>query len=113
MLELYILDSEAEKPLAGQVSVDYDYQAEQHVQDLVAANLDRQYPLISFILCDGDGIRCVWTRTAEEAAKGSPPVIIKVTERFQGQWERAVESVQAITPSTYYELVVATRHFLS
>jgi len=114
-MRLYILDDETENPLVCRTGLlDYDYQAEAWVRDFAEGRQgDTGRPLISFILCDTNGIRCVWTRSVDDAAAEKLPTITKVARRFTGEWVHDVESVDSIDASDPYERVVLTRHFQS
>lgn len=62
-------------------NLDYDYQAEQHVQET-----SREQPyLVKWILSDDLEIRCVWERPEGNA---DFPNITQRSTRFQGEWEK-------------------------
>lgn len=109
---LYFLDDEAENPLVARVPLDFDYMAEQYVADFAEGREGgTRRPLITFILCDAEGIRCVWTRSVEDALAKKLPVITKVTARFTGEWVRSVEPVPRIEAVDPYELAAHSVHF--
>jgi len=84
MLELH--DSEVGKTLAAKVDpVDYDYQAEQWVQE----THDRT-TIVKWILYDGVGIRCVWERPQGSLEM---PNITQRSTRFSGTWQQGPEEV--------------------
>ncbi len=84
-LELH--DNEAGKTLRAKIfRLDFDYQAEQWVQDT-----SRDDPeVIKWILIDDDGTRCVWERPV-----GSTdfPEITQRSARFTGEWKRGPAEV--------------------
>jgi hypothetical protein len=111
-MRLYVLDDETEKPLVCRTGpLDYDYQAEQWVKDFAEGREGGTgRPLISFILLDDSGIRCVWTRSVEDAVAKKLPEITKVATRFSGEWQRSVEPSDFFLAEDPYELVALARH---
>lgn len=114
-MRLYILDDETENPLVCRTSpLDFDYQAEMWVKEFAEGRQSGAgRPLVSFILCDTTGIRCVWTRSVDDATAKKLPTITKVTHHFKGEWIRDVEAVEFIDASEPYEHVVLDKHFPS
>ncbi len=110
-MRLFLFDDEIENPIVGTVSIDLDYQAEIWVLDVAEGREGGTgRPIVAFMLRDDQGLRCIWTRSVEEAAAKKPPTITKVAERFTGEWQRTVEAVpviEAIEP--YEQLVLAWR----
>jgi len=102
---LYLMDDETENPIAGRVRVDFDYIAEQWVQDVASGRSDQKSPrpLVTFILCDDDGVRCVWTRSVEEAGNKALPKITKITVRFSGEWKHDLCPAERLDPQDDYE----------
>ena len=85
ILELH--DNETGNTLVARVNnIDYDYQAEQWVQDTKAD----QPAIIKWILSDDEGMRCVWERPV-----GSTdfPDITQRSTRFAGEWQRGPAEV--------------------
>jgi len=83
---LEIHDTEVGNTLTGRVNnIDYDYMAEQWVQDLVTdekKNLsNREFALDKIVLTDGAGIRAVW-----KIHKNLDAELVEKSERFTGQW---------------------------
>lgn len=79
-LELH--DSEEGNTLLARIpGLDYDYQAEQHVQE--TAHMSRAANAVKWILLDEHGVRCVWERTDLTAI----PDITQRSSRFTGTWE--------------------------
>lgn len=88
-MHLELHDDEAGNTLVARInSIDYDYQAEQWVQD--THNDPKATNVIKWILYDGAGIRCVWERP-----KGSPamPDITQRSVRFTGTWEKGPNEI--------------------
>lgn len=91
ILELH--DNEIGNTLVARIkNIDYDYQAEQWVQDTV----DRM-TVIKWVLIDDNGIRCVWERNVGET--GKIPDITKRSSRFVGDWQRGPTEVTIPEPS--------------
>lgn len=67
-------------------NLDYDYQAEQHVQD---SSRERPF-LVKWVLSDDQGTRCVWERP--EGNTGFPN-ITRRSPRFRGKWEKGPAEV--------------------
>ena len=81
-LELH--DTEEGNTLFARVKeIDYDYQAEQWVQDTYAD--PSTTTVVKWILYDSVGIRCVWERPEGSA---SMPNITQRSSRFTGKWEK-------------------------
>lgn len=82
---LEIHDNEVGNTLAGQVNnIDYDYMAEQWVQDLVtdeSKGLKRQHRFDKMVLKDDLGVRAVWKIHENLDAE-----LIEKSERFSGEW---------------------------
>lgn len=83
---LEIHDSEAGNTLTGRVNnIEYDYMAEQWVQDIVTDEKKRESPakfaLDRMILKDGAGIRAVW-----KIHENFDVELVEKSERFTGQW---------------------------
>lgn len=82
---LEIHDNEVGNTLAGQVNnIDYDYMAEQWVQDLVtdeSKGSNRQNRLDKMILKDDLGVRAVWKIHENLDAE-----LIEKSDRFRGEW---------------------------
>lgn len=84
MLELH--DSEVGNTLNGRVKdLDYDYQAEQWVQDTRGKG-----DIVKWVLLDHYGVRCVWERPQGSLEM---PSITKRSKRFQGEWEKGPSEV--------------------
>ena len=86
---LEIHDSEPGNSLAGRVNeLDYDYQAEQWVQDIIKkeSTIPQRFPLAKFILKDSEGERATWEVVENFGVKLATKSI-----RFQGEW--VLESV--------------------
>lgn len=87
---LEIHDTEEGNSLAGRVkNIDYDYQAEQWVQDIVQDERKQQigpFPIARFVLQDDAGDRAVWERNTENKF-----VLVVATGRFLGEWKVGVE----------------------
>lgn len=112
-MKLYVFDDETENPLVCRTGpLDLDYQAEEWVKDFAEGREGGTgRPLITFMLCDDAGIRCVWTRSVEDAIAKKLPVITKVASRFRGEWERSVEASDFLLATDPYEQVAFARHF--
>jgi hypothetical protein len=82
---LEIHDNEVGNTLAGQVNnIDYDYMAEQWVQDLVSdesKGSNRQNRLDKMVLKDDLGVRAVWKIHENLDAE-----LIEKSDRFRGEW---------------------------
>lgn len=82
---LEIHDNEVGNTLAGQVNhIDYDYMAEQWVQDLVtdeSKGSKRQNRLDKMVLKDDLGVRAVWKIHENLDAE-----LIEKSDRFRGEW---------------------------
>lgn len=82
---LEIHDSEEGKSHAGSVkSLDYDYQAEQWVQDIMQDEVNlspRQFPLKTFKLVDSFGVRATWEVVDNFGVK-----LTSKADRFTGKW---------------------------
>lgn len=85
---LEIHDTEAGNTLAGRVNhIEYDYMAEQWVQDLVTDETkmvvsgSQRFPLDKMILKDELGVRAVWKIHENLDAE-----LVEKSERFTGQW---------------------------
>jgi hypothetical protein len=83
---LEVHDNEPGNTLAGKVNnIEYDYMAEQWVQDLVTNEKQRLEPpkftLDKFVLMDSQGARAVW-----KVHENGDAELIEKTERFTGQW---------------------------
>jgi len=78
---LEVHDNEEGNSLAGRVNdIDYDYQAEQWVQDIdEPANIP--HPVVRFVLLDSEGERAVWEKDGENIT------LVKRAPRFRGQWQ--------------------------
>jgi hypothetical protein len=80
-MHLELHDNEAGNTLFGRVpNIDYDYQAEQWVQDTQA-----EKAVIRWELHDSQGLRCVWERQGDSAEM---PNITKRSPRFTGEWQK-------------------------
>jgi hypothetical protein len=78
---LEIHDNEPGNTLAGRVNdIDYDYQAEQWVQD-IEEPLDAPYPTVRYVLLDEQGERAVWERD------GNTITLVRRSPRFTGDWQ--------------------------
>ena len=85
-MKLEFHDSEVGNTLTGAVSgIDYDYQAEQWVQD----TRDRD-DIVKWILRDNQGVRCVWERPQ---GNKEMPSITQRSARFSGKWEKGPSEV--------------------
>jgi len=82
---LEIHDNEEGNTLAGRhPNIDYDYQAEQWVQDLITDEANRPKPkfrLAKFILKDDQGERATWI-----VHDNLDVELVSKTERFTGEW---------------------------
>lgn len=89
---LEIHDAEVGNTLAGRVNeIDYDYQAEQWVQDIMTETAENgriserrmtgAAPLAKFILKDDLGERATWDVVEDFGVK-----LASKTDRFQGEW---------------------------
>lgn len=79
---LEIHDTDVGNSLAGRVNhIDYDYQAEQWVQDIVS-NEPRQPALAEMILMDDQGPRAKWKIHEDGGAQ-----LIERSPRFTGEWQ--------------------------
>ena len=85
MLKLF--DTEVDSPLAAVVNdIDYDYQAEQWVQD-TARGTGTQTPgrwVVRWELYDGVGLRAQWQRP--DGDKGLPKLVAASTY-YEGEWK--------------------------
>ncbi len=79
ILELH--DSEVGNTLTARAKdIDYDYQAEQWVQDT------HDHPdAVKWVLLDDQGVRCVWERP--QGSKEMPNITQR-SARFRGAWEK-------------------------
>ena len=82
---LEIHDNETGNTLTGRINdIDYDYQAEQWVQDLWTDEVKREKPfpfqLTKFVLIDESGQRAVWTVIEGGIA------LTEKSDRFEGTW---------------------------
>lgn len=91
-LELH--DAEEGNTLVAMIrDLDYDYQAEQWVQDTVHdANAST---VVKWVLHDDKGVRCVWERTDLAAM----PDITQRSSRFAGTWKAGPNETR-IAPTT-------------
>ena len=82
-MNLEFHDSEVGNSLAGiQRNLDYDFQAEQMVQDTLTGNNSASgRGIIKFILTDDLGERAVW-----EIQPDKRVALTKKAERFLGEW---------------------------
>ncbi len=83
-MRLEVHDKEEGNSLAGQVSVDYDYQAEMWVQQLITDeknNTTRRYSLDKFVLVDHEGKRAEWVVDGESVS------LTWKSPRFTGEWQ--------------------------
>lgn len=79
---LEIHDTEVANSLAGRVNnIDYDYQAEQWVQDIVSDE-PREPALAEMILLDDQGPRAKWKIHENGAAE-----LVERSPRFTGEWQ--------------------------
>jgi hypothetical protein len=81
---LEIHDTEEGNSLAGRVkNLDYDYQAEQWVQDICTdePHMTRVNPLAKILLVDDLGVRAEWEFQPNGGIK-----LTQKSERFQGEW---------------------------
>jgi len=86
-LELH--DGETGKTLTAKIQeLDYDYQAEQWVQDTYSDPHAKD--VVKWELHDNKGLRCVWERPANSSAT---PNITQRSPRFQGTWEKGPSEV--------------------
>ena len=70
--------------LASIKDIDYDYMAEQWVQDFMNDETKRQrtkFNIASFILKDEEGVRAVW-----QVYENFDVALVEKSERFQGEW---------------------------
>jgi len=78
---LEVHDNEEGNTLAGRVNnIDYDYQAEQWVQD-IDEPATILHPIVRFVLLDGEGERAVWEKDGENIT------LVRCAPRFTGQWQ--------------------------
>lgn len=90
-MKLEIHDSEERNSLAGAVkNLDFDYQAEEWVKDVMrdekSRKVPRRFPLVKFILIDDDGKeRAEWN--VEKDDFRTCVVLTKVSKRYLGRWE--------------------------
>jgi len=78
---LEVHDNEVGNTLAGRVNnIDYDYQAEQWVQD-IDENPNAQHPVVRYVLLDAEGERAVWEKDGENIT------LVRRAPRFTGQWQ--------------------------
>jgi len=68
--------------------INYDYEAEEWVQD--THNDDRAANVIKWVLCDEIGVRCVWERPN---GASSMPDIAQRSSRFTGEWVKGPNEV--------------------
>lgn len=86
-LELH--DGEEGNSLAAKIrNIDYDYQAEQWVQDTYKDS--RATNVIKWVLYDEVGIRCVWERPNGDS---SMPDITQRSRRFTGEWMKGPNEI--------------------
>lgn len=79
---LEIHDKEVGNSLAGKVkNIDYDYMAEQWVQEIVSDPTKRSLSLDQFILKDEQGVRAIW-----KVHENMDAELIERSERFRGEW---------------------------
>jgi hypothetical protein len=82
---LEVHDTEEINSLAATVkNLDYDYQAEQWVQDIMTDEVNggpRKFALAKFILKDDQGIRAVW-----KVLPNMDVAIVEKSPRFTGEW---------------------------
>ena len=91
-MQLELHDNETGNTLVAKArNIDYDYQAEQWVQDTVG-----HAKIIKWILIDHIGTRCVWERP--EGDTGFPSITQR-SARFEGEWERGPNEVLIPEPS--------------
>ena len=91
ILELH--DNEKGKTLVARVkNIDFDYQAEQWVQD----TKDKRN-VIKWVLLDDIGIRCIWERGVGETNK--MPDLTHYSPRFVGEWQKSPTAVMIPEPS--------------
>ncbi len=92
-MHLEIHDHEVDNSLTGRVSnIDYDYQAEQWIQEVcepLGVPLFAQYA----VLLDDDGIRARWTFYEDGSV-----ALTKKSDRFQGQWQLNLKFYPKIPP---------------
>lgn len=87
ILELH--DSETEGTLVARVSdIDYDYQAEEWVQQ--SHSFPEARRVTKWVLSDEEGVRCVWER---DVGSTEIPTIMQRSGRFTGTWERGPSEV--------------------
>lgn len=80
-MKLEFHDNEVGNSLNAEVgNIDYDYQAEQWVQDT-----QDHHEIIRWELHDNNGLRCVWERPEGSAEM---PDITKRSSRFTGTWQK-------------------------
>ncbi len=106
---LYFVDNEEDQPIAARARVKNDEEAEKHVKDnAVEPNHDKlTFPLVRFLLVDDDGIRCVWTRTPEQARAHILPAITRVSDRYKGRWTHLVtERSQILFPQSVTDQLI-------
>ena len=85
---LEIHDTEEGNTLSGRVNnIDYDYVAEQWVQDIYTDEINGRHsgpPLAKFILLDDDGQRAVWIITPDGVQ------LTERSDRFTGEWQQGI-----------------------
>ena len=89
-MRLEVHDTEPGNTLTATVNhLDYDYMAEQWVQDIMKdesrGERHSKFPLDRFVLIDHLGVRAVWKVSLNE--QNEPEVsLVEKSDRFTGQW---------------------------
>ncbi len=93
-MRLEVHDTEPGNTLTATVNhLDYDYMAEQWVQDIMKdesrGEKHSKHPLDKFVLIDDFGVRATWKVSNND--KGEPEVsLVEKSDRFTGQWQMGI-----------------------
>jgi hypothetical protein len=87
-MNLELHDTEEGNTLAAiQRNIDYDYQAEETIQELALGYPD----IVKFILKDDEGVRAVW----EKEVNGDRVTLTETSPRFTGEWQLGLPFTKA------------------
>ncbi len=96
-LELH--DNEEGNTLCASIpNIDFDYQAEQYVQETY--NDRRAVRVIKWLLKDEQGVRCQWERPI---GSSELPEITGRSKRFTGEWQRGSHEVEILETDSSVE----------